>query len=492
MTAAGGIGQSLDPTFLTALASVPPEAWTAWFADRVALGSDGTPLHRTLQAAFALPGGAGHAALCVFEAPVSFTGGDGTLAQAALRRWPGPAPEGARVLHEERDAAGSVLWTLASAWADPDLRTWLREALSAGAVLRADGWEWVATPERSAVSRSVTQASRQLAGRRHDVVLFEPAGVAILYRRLTRGGQAELDLLRHLERVPVAQVAPALLGSAILRSPSGQRSASAALETLADGTATVRSVVVGRLRRALDGDPSLQASALDDVRAVGVATRELHAGLGRPFAEGVLVGAEPAGAADVDAWVARTWTALDQATTLCADGAVDSKDRLLQAALPLLPARLQQFAAAAESAPGIIQRIHGSLTLDAVLITPPRHLTVVEFDGDPGLPDEERLAPQSPWRDVARVLVSIAESAAEAARLAGGDDKALEIAWLWEREARKAYLEGYGSGGGALHALLAIFEMEFAARLLRDAADGDVDGPRVASHTLQRLSRTIA
>ena len=254
----------------------------------------------------------------------------------------------------------------------------------------------------------------------------------------------------------------------------------------------MRSVIVGRLRRALDGDPSLQAVALDDVRAVGVVTRELHAALGRPFQHGVLAGAEPASSSDVDAWVARAWNALSEATRRAAFGIAGAPDPMLAAALPLLPGRLQQFAAAAESAPGIIHRIHGSLRLDAILITPPRHLSIVEFDGDLGLPDAERVAPQSPLRDVARVLVSIAEAAAEAARLAGGDDKALEIAWLWEREARKAYLEGYGTGGGALHALLAIFEMEFAARLLRDAADDEIDGPRVASHTLQRLSRTIA
>jgi predicted trehalose synthase len=115
---------------------------------------------------------------------------------------------------------------------------------------------------------------------------------------------------------------------------------------------------------------------------------------------------------------------------------------------------------------------------------------VVEFDGDALLPDSERLAPQSPWRDVARLLVSLAEAAAEAAGLAGGDEKAFEIAWLWEREARKAYLEGYGTGGGALHALLGIFEMEFASRHLLDALAGG-SATEVASHTLQRLTRTI-
>ena len=148
------------------------------------------------------------------------------------------------------------------------------------------------------------------------------------------------------------------------------------------------------------------------------------------------------------------------------------------------------FRSAADAAPGLVHRIHGNLRLDTVLMSPPRRLSVVEFDGDAYLSDAERVAPQSPWRDVACLLVSLAESAAEAAGLAGGDEKAFEIAWLWEREARKACLEGYGTGGGALHALLAIAEMEFAARNLLEAVDRD-SSTVVASHTLQRLTRTI-
>ena len=478
------MSRALDPAFLTALATVPSTAWASWFGDVAGCNRPGSPL--ALITTFALPPGKGLAGICLFQ-PASSDGAP-TLQQAALRHWSGAAPDGAHVLHQEVTPDGEPLWALTSAWSDPDLSAWLREALSAGAVLRSDGWEWVATPEQSAVSRLASGGARQIEGRRHDVVLFEPGAVAIMYRQMTRGGQPELDLLRHLERVPVLRVAPALLGSAIVRAPDGQRSASALLEEIVPGAATVRSLIVGRLRRALDGDPSLQAAALDDVRAVGLTTRALHAALGRPFEEGVLIGASPASVADVEAWSARAFSTLSVASlALRASG---SSDAALLAALDVLPVKLQQFAAAAETAPGLVHRIHGNLRLDTVLISPPRKLSVVEFDGDAFLSDIERVAPQSPWRDVARVLVSIAEVAAEAAGSAGGDEKAFEIAWLWEREARKACLEGYGSGGGALHALLAIFEMEFAARILLDAvATGGTTA--VASHTLVRLTRTI-
>lgn len=478
---------TLDPNFLAALASVPAAAWIRWFGASAAPSATPTTPAHTLLAAFALPPALGHAAICVFETSV---GPDqGALHQAALRRWAGPAPLDAEVLHTEHAADGTVLWTLSSAWADDDLRSWLREALSAGASIRADGWEWLATPERAAMSRNMVGASRQIPRRRHDIVLFAPGVVGIVYRPLTRAASPELDLLRHLERVPGARVAPVLLGSAIIRSPNGQRSASAALEDILPDAATVSSVLVSRLRRALDGDPSLQAVALDDVRAVGVITRELHAALGRPFDHGVVAGAIPATSGDVDVWVARARAALGNASL--AYKRVISQHTGLVAALQLLPGKLQQFAAAAESAPGLTHRTHGNLRLDTVLMSPPRSLSVVELDGDSSLSDHERLLPQSPWRDVARLLVSIAETAAAAACDAGGDEKALEIAWLWEREARKAYLEGYGSGGGALHALLAIFELEFASQLLLESLVSDGRESHVAAHTLQRLSRTI-
>jgi predicted trehalose synthase len=480
-----GAGAAMDGPLTAALGLVTDAEWAAWFP-----GVDGRNAPRTITltvvATFAIPQSRGTAAICLVEGRAADEGVV-FLGQAALKRWTGDAPTGAQVLHREGQTDAPV-WTLASAWSDAEVCIWLRDALSAGVSLRAGGWEWLASPERPAAGRVSGGAPRSIGGRRHDVVLFEPAAVAIAYTRLIPGGQPELDLLRHLERVPGVRIAPTMLGSAIIISPSGQRSACAVLEDIIPAAATVRSVLVGRLRRALDGDPSLQAVALDDVRAVGVIARELHAALGRPLGEGVIAGARTASAADLDSWVARTWTTLSDATLALRDSAGPPAELLN--ALSILPGKLQQFAAAAERAPGLVHRIHGNLRLDTVLMSPPRALSVVEFDGDALLPDAERVAPQSPWRDVARLLVSLAESAAEAALLAGGDDKAFEIAWLWEREARKACLEGYGTGGGALHALLAISEMEFAARALLDAV-ASRGSTVVASHILQRLTRTI-
>ena len=278
---------ALDPTFLDALGVVPDNAWARWFGDVPVKTppSPSSPVHR-LVATFPLPSARGRAAICLFE--TTGVPDQERLHQAALCRWTGAAPDGAELLHEELDADGAVLWSLASAWADDGIRTWLREALSAGASIRHDGWEWIAAPEQPAAAGESSSSSRQVSARRHDVVFFSPGAIGIFYRRLTRGASPELDLLRHLERVPGVRVAPILLGSATIVSPTGERTASSTLEDIVPDADTLQAVLTNRLRRALEGDPSLQAVALDDVRAVGIITRELHAALGRPFALGVL------------------------------------------------------------------------------------------------------------------------------------------------------------------------------------------------------------
>ncbi|MBC7842117.1 MAG: hypothetical protein H7099_07385 [Gemmatimonadaceae bacterium] len=188
------------------MSAVPPVAWSTWVGGYPA-SADPARLY-VLTATFAIPACRGVAAICLLET-IPGTGAP-TLHQAALRLWSGLAPAGARVLHQQVGADGSIVSTLASAWADPDACLWLSEALSAGASLRADGWEWLATPDRPALSAVTSGSARHITGRHHDVVLFEPGAVAVVYGQLTRGGQPEPDLLRHLERVPGVRVAPIL------------------------------------------------------------------------------------------------------------------------------------------------------------------------------------------------------------------------------------------------------------------------------------------
>jgi len=111
-----------------------------------------------------------------------------------------------------------------------------------------------------------------------------------------------------------------------------------------------------------------------------------------------------------------------------------------------------------------LQRIHGDYHLGQVLDVPERGWVALDFEGEPLRPLAERVRPDLVQRDIAGMLRSF-DYVAGSVRLSSGastDDGPGE----WAADCRLAFLDGYGSVAGELHAddrtLVRVLELDKA------------------------------
>jgi maltokinase len=275
------------------------------------------------------------------------------------------------------------------------------------------------------------------------------------FRRVEPGVNPELELLRFLSERGFANIA-ALAGWYEFEG----RFIDATLGILQEYLAGARD----GWELALEEVASDAEGFLNNLRALGAVTGDLHTALGSDSSNPDFAPDEPSNealsllVADVDEQIERIFLDLPETDALAplAGRGQDVREKL-QALSHI-------------GAGGRVIRTHGDYHLGQTMLSD-RGWVILDFEGEPARPLPERRLKRSPLRDVAGMLRSFSYVTAGARILRGVD-----VPDGWEERARTSFLDGYFDrvepsllppGEAPTRQLLAVFELEKAVYELR-------------------------
>ncbi len=385
----------------------------------------------------------------------------------------GPPPAHAILARVEADGRHGIVF---DALHDVGFRSGLAAALERGAVFERAGARWTLVPVGGgAAERGVGSLESRVAvaEQSNSSVIYGESAILKLFRKLEPGTNPDVEVTRFLTARTSFRDTPELLAEIAFESRSGERSVAGMLTRFVAGAEDGWSYALGRLAsflaaRGNGGDPS--NAFADDAHVLGRITRELHAALAS-VKDDPDFASEPVRGEDIAGWTARIRTTIDSALDLLAVRAdsLETRTGAMARAIAGRRAAIHELldeasrVARGERAveQGIRSRTHGDYHLGQLLHAPDGRWYVIDFEGEPARPLSERRELASPARDVAGMLRSFGYAAATGAARAGGvgTNPATEIRSAhWERDARAAFLRGYGID--ANDPLVELFEME--------------------------------
>ncbi|WP_042551154.1 putative maltokinase, partial [Ralstonia solanacearum] len=253
-----------------------------------------------------------------------------------------------------------------------------------------------------------------------------------LFRRVAAGVHPEMEMTRHLTRIGYANTA-ALIGEIAHESAGGERSTLAVVQSFVPNQGDAWTWALDYLRRTIDelavlteavsaGDGEMAPTAVSEARtdtdealagylafigAIGTRLGELHVALAAP-SDDPAFGTGIANADDAAFWTARVREQLTRALDhLAAWQAANGPNADVDWLLSQRDALLEAARARALGGLGaMLERIHGDFHLGQVLVAQ-GDAFLIDFEGEPARPVEERRRKTSPLRDVAGLVRSL-------------------------------------------------------------------------------------
>jgi len=310
------------------------------------------------------------------------------------------------------------------------------------------------------------------------------------YRRLRRGVNPEIEVGRYLTEVAGFRNCAPLAGTLEYVDAKGELTALAIVQGYVSNQGDGWSYTLDTLDRFLEQTRTATEPPPKDahgaymslVHTLGTRTGELHCALAARTSDPAF-DPEPVQEADFEAWAKRvraeaeaTLALLERQRPQLPSPARDEAQLLIEQRDELFT-RIGDLAASRDQMLKI--RHHGDYHLGQVLIAN-NDFIIIDFEGEPGRPLEERRAKGSPLRDVAGMLRSFGYARFTALRHVGQTQRATELhvrlMRQWEIDVRREFLAAYegatrGSGlyadFGAARGLLALFELEKALYEIR-------------------------